>query len=97
MNRSALSLEKSPTLALLSSPVRAWFLEAFPEGPTPVQEHAWPVIAAGEHVLLVAPTGTGKTLAAFLATLDRLFRQLAAGTLKPGVQCVYISPLRSLN
>ncbi len=97
MNRSALSLEKSPAIALLSGPVRAWFLEAFPEGPTPAQEHAWPVIAAGEHVLLVAPTGTGKTFAAFLAILDRQFREHAAGTLKPGVQCVYISPLRSLN
>ena len=70
---------------------------AFPEGPTPGQELAWPPIAAGENVLLIAPTGTGKTLAAFLAVLDRLFRERMAGTLGPGLRCVYVSPLRSLN
>ncbi len=82
---------------LLSEPVRAWFESAFPEGPTPGQELAWPLISAGENVLLVAPTGTGKTLAAFLAVLDRLFRERDAGTLAPGLRCVYVSPLRSLN
>ncbi len=84
-------------VALLSEPVRAWFESAFPEGPTPGQELAWPAIAAGEHVLLIAPTGTGKTLAAFLAVVDRLFRERRAGTLGPGLRCVYVSPLRSLN
>jgi ATP-dependent Lhr-like helicase len=84
-------------VAPLSEPVRAWFEEAFPEGPTPGQAMAWPAIAAGEHVLLIAPTGTGKTLAAFLAVLDRLFRAREAGTLGPGLRCVYVSPLRSLN
>jgi len=84
-------------VGLLSEPVRAWFEAAFPEGPTPGQVLAWPPIAAGEHVLLIAPTGTGKTLAAFLAVLDRLFRQREAGTLGPGLRCVYVSPLRSLN
>ena len=48
-------------------------------------------------VLLISPTGTGKTLAAFLAILDRLFRAEAEGSLSTGVRCVYISPLRSLN
>jgi ATP-dependent Lhr-like helicase len=84
-------------VSLLSGPVRAWFEQAFPEGPTPGQALAWPRIAAGEHVLLIAPTGTGKTLAAFLAVLDRLFREGEAGTLSPGLRCVYVSPLRSLN
>jgi ATP-dependent Lhr-like helicase len=97
MDRSAFSSDASPALRLLCDPVRAWFATAFPEGPTPAQERAWPVIAAGEHVLLVSPTGTGKTLAAFLAILDRLFRAHKAGTLAPGVRCVYVSPLRSLN
>ena len=86
-----------PGIGLLSGPVRAWFLAAFPDGPTPAQELAWPSIAAGEHVLLVSPTGTGKTLAAFLAILDRLFRAHESGTLAPGLRCVYVSPLRSLN
>jgi len=85
------------SLALLSEPVRAWFAETFPAGPTPAQELAWPPIAAGHHVLLVSPTGTGKTLAAFLAILDRLFREQAKGALAPGLRSVYVSPLRSLN
>jgi ATP-dependent Lhr-like helicase len=77
--------------------VRDWFAAAFPEGPTPAQRLAWPLIAAGEHTLLVSPTGTGKTLAGFLAILDRLFRFDCEGTLAPGLSCVYISPLRSLG
>ncbi len=89
--------KSNSSLAWLSEPVRAWFEAVFPDGPTPAQELAWPVIAACEHSLLVSPTGSGKTLAAFLAILDRLFRAHLSGTLSPGLQCVYISPLRSLN
>jgi ATP-dependent helicase Lhr and Lhr-like helicase len=89
--------EAAPAPDPLSGPVRDWFARAFPGGPTPAQRLAWPAIAAGEHVLLVAPTGTGKTLAAFLAILDRLFREHADGRLAPGLRCVYVSPLRSLG
>jgi ATP-dependent Lhr-like helicase len=84
-------------LARLSGPVRDWFRATFPAGPTPAQEAAWPPIAGGENVLLISPTGTGKTLAGFLAILDRLFRDHLAGTLGPCLRCVYISPLRSLG
>src|SRR4051794_35863855 len=84
-------------LGWLSGPVRDWFVATFPGGPTPAQRLAWPPIAAGEHVLLVSPTGTGKTLAAFLAILDRLYREHACGALAPGLRCVYVSPLRSLG
>src|SRR3954468_21510153 len=90
-------LDTSDPLAAPAGPVRAWFAAAFPGGPTPAQRLAWPPIAAGENVLLVSPTGTGKTLAAFLAILDGLFREHAEGTLAPGLRCVYISPLRSLG
>lgn len=78
-------------------PVRQWFAEAFPGGPTPAQALAWPAIAAGENVLLVSPTGTGKTLAAFLAILEGLYREWAAGSLDTSLRCVYVSPLRSLG
>ena len=97
MSFSTFSPSTNPTLALFTAPVRAWFQAAFPEGPTPAQECAWPLIASGEHVLLVSPTGTGKTLAAFLAIIDRLIRMHESGTLAPGLRCVYVSPLRSLN
>jgi ATP-dependent Lhr-like helicase len=84
-------------LDTLEGPVRAWFAATFPDGPTSAQRLAWPAIAAGEHTLLISPTGTGKTLAAFLAILDGLYREHAAGTLADGLRCVYISPLRSLG
>jgi ATP-dependent Lhr-like helicase len=83
--------------ALRCDAVREWFAGAFPGGPTPAQRAAWPHINGGAHTLVIAPTGTGKTLAAFLATLDRLHAEHAAGTLAPGLRCVYVSPLRSLG
>ncbi len=84
-------------LASLHGPVRDWFATALPGGPTPAQRLAWPSIASGENLLLVSPTGTGKTLAAFLAIIDGLYREHLAGTLTPGLRCVYVSPLRSLG
>jgi ATP-dependent Lhr-like helicase len=62
--------------------------------PTDVQQEAWPKIAAGEHVLISAPTGTGKTLAAFLHALN----QLITGAWETGhTSVLYVSPLRALN
>ena len=58
-------------LAAFSAPVRAWFSAAFAEA-TPSQAQGWSRIADGEHTLICAPTGTGKTLAAFLWAIDRL-------------------------
>ena len=52
---------------------RAWFEAAFAE-PTPAQVGAWAAISAGRHALVVAPTGSGKTLSAFLWSLDKLSR-----------------------
>lgn len=83
--------------ALPNGPVLDWFHATFDGGPTPAQRLAWPIIAAGENLLLVSPTGTGKTLAAFLAILARLHAEHAAGTLAAGLRCVYVSPLRSLG
>ncbi len=81
----------------IEGPARDWFTKTFPAGPTPAQRLAWPLIAAGENAVVVAPTGTGKTLAAFLAILSRLERRVAFEKLERGVRCVYISPLRSLS
>ncbi|MBJ7452847.1 MAG: DEAD/DEAH box helicase, partial [Blastococcus sp.] len=58
-------------LDAFSPRVRDWFTDAF-AAPTAVQEQAWPAIASGEHTLISAPTGSGKTLSAFLWALDRL-------------------------
>ena len=61
-----------------SEPTRTWFGAAFAE-PTPAQVGAWEAIGAGRHALVVAPTGSGKTLSAFLWSLDRLLTSRAAG------------------
>lgn len=72
-----------------------WFRKTLGE-PTLVQEAAWPAIASGSHVLVSAPTGTGKTLSAFLVFLNRMKKLAAEGCLKQELQLVYVSPLKSL-
>ena len=72
-----------------------WFAAALGE-PTQVQKEAWPAIAGGKHTLVSAPTGTGKTLSAFLVFIDRLMKQAREGTLPRKLQLIYISPLKSL-
>ena len=73
--------------------LRAWFAGRF-AAPTEVQAKAWPSIAAGAHVLATAPTGSGKTLTAFLWALN----QFAAGVWRPGsTRVLYVSPLKALN
>ncbi|MGJ7509423.1 DEAD/DEAH box helicase [Variovorax sp. GT1P44] len=77
--------------------VANWFNATFP-GPTEAQAAAWPVIAAGRHTLVAAPTGSGKTLTAFLAALDRLVRDgLEPGGLPDETSVLYISPLKALS
>ncbi|OLO83779.1 DEAD/DEAH box helicase [Actinomyces naeslundii] len=87
-----------------SQATRTWFFDAFPAGPTAVQERAWAAIGRGENALVIAPTGSGKTLAAFLSAIDRLGR-LDTGEAETrerpepagGVRVVYISPLKALG
>ncbi|NZA28525.1 DEAD/DEAH box helicase [Luteimonas sp. SJ-92] len=79
--------------------VAQWFRRAFP-APTPAQAQAWPAIAAGRHTLVAAPTGSGKTLTAFMAAIDGLIREgLAAGPegLPDATTVVYVSPLKALS
>jgi ATP-dependent helicase Lhr and Lhr-like helicase len=80
--------------------VRDWFAAAF-DGPTEVQEQAWPAISTGAHTLISAPTGSGKTLAAFLWALDRLVRDgpsraESGSSANTSTRLVYVSPLKAL-
>ena len=93
-------------LDLFSEPTGAWFRHAFAQGETAAQRQAWPVIAKGDDALVIAPTGSGKTLSAFLYAIDRLMNHASdareAGgsrSSKPakGVKVLYISPLKALG
>jgi ATP-dependent Lhr-like helicase len=84
-------------LHLFHPAVSQWFLRTFP-GPTSAQTAAWPAIRAGRDTLVAAPTGSGKTLTAFLAALDDLVRRgLAPGGLQDETAVVYVSPLKALS
>ena len=81
--------------ALFDNTTVKWF-ENVLGTPTAVQTSAWPAIASGCHTLVSAPTGTGKTLSAFLVFIDKLKALSRAGELKSELQLIYISPLKSL-
>ncbi|MGN6162837.1 MAG: ATP-dependent helicase [Marmoricola sp.] len=81
-------------LEQFSAPTRTWFEAAF-AAPTEAQSGAWSAIAADRHALVVAPTGSGKTLSAFLWALDRLFTEGPAPG-KTRTRVLYISPLKAL-
>jgi ATP-dependent helicase Lhr and Lhr-like helicase len=76
--------------------VANWFKKQFQQ-PTEPQSRAWPAIKARRHTLIAAPTGSGKTLSAFLAAIDDLVRQGINGTLQDATQVVYVSPLKALS
>ena len=78
------------------SPVAAqWFRGAF-AAPTPAQVGAWRAISSGDHTLVVAPTGSGKTLSAFLWALDRLASAPVPAERERRCRVVYVSPLKAL-
>src|SRR6202453_3300749 len=82
-------------LALFHPITAAWFRAVFDQ-PTAPQREGWPAIARGESTLILAPTGTGKTLSAFLWCLDRLMLEDGVGNTERGCRVVYVSPLKAL-
>ncbi len=77
--------------------VATWFERRFPDGPTAPQAQGWPLIAAGLDTLIAAPTGSGKTLSAFLVAIDSLYRAADAGDdIGSVARVVYVSPLKAL-
>ena len=78
--------------------VANWFRASF-AAPTAAQAAAWPSIRRGNHTLVAAPTGSGKTLTAFLAAIDELVREGVAhgGVLADTTSVLYVSPLKALS
>jgi ATP-dependent Lhr-like helicase len=76
--------------------IRRWFEGRFAK-PTEAQRLGWPIIQSRQDALIAAPTGSGKTLTAFLASLDRLLRLALSGELRDQTYVVYVSPLRALS
>jgi ATP-dependent helicase Lhr and Lhr-like helicase len=84
--------QKEP-LSLFHPVIGRWFAERL-GAPTEIQRRAWPLIAAGRHALITAPTGSGKTLTAFLWAMN----QLITGAWGTGqTRVLYVSPLKALN
>ena len=81
-------------------PVTAEWFQAVFDAPTAPQRQGWPAIARGESALILAPTGTGKTLTAFLWCLDRLMLAEPSdaddGKKPEATRIVYVSPLKAL-
>ncbi|WP_067604963.1 DEAD/DEAH box helicase [Nocardiopsis listeri] len=75
---------------------RTWFEQAFPDGPTRAQAEAWASVSGGDDTLVVAPTGSGKTLSAFLWSLDRLLHSPAPEDRSRRCRVLYVSPLKAL-
>jgi ATP-dependent helicase Lhr and Lhr-like helicase len=93
-NPDNINSSNSIDAGLFHPAVREWF-EAVFSGPTRPQAEGWPAIARAESTLILAPTGTGKTLAAFLWCINRL---MFAPVPDKARRCrvLYISPIKAL-
>jgi len=83
-------------LNLFHPAVANWFAKHF-QAPTAPQALAWPSIKDRRHILIAAPTGSGKTLSAFLSAIDDLVRLALAGSLEDETHVIYVSPLKALS
>lgn len=93
------SPEDAALLSLFHPVLQEWWLSSFRSEDglfTPPQRQAIPMISQGRNVLISSPTGSGKTLSAFIAIINQLFVMAGIGRLEERVYCLYISPLKSL-
>ncbi|OGS48407.1 MAG: hypothetical protein A3K68_00475 [Euryarchaeota archaeon RBG_16_68_13] len=95
MRKVTRAASKGEVLDLLEPLVRDWFGSKFP-GLTEPQAYAVPLIHTKKNVLVSSPTGSGKTLTAFLSIINELYAAQLRGELEDRIYCVYVSPLKAL-
>ncbi|MCE1180208.1 MAG: ATP-dependent helicase [Micrococcales bacterium] len=78
-----------------SPATQAWFRGSF-SAPTDAQRGAWEAVSSGHHALVVAPTGSGKTLSAFLWAIDRLASEPPPAEALQRCRVLYVSPMKAL-
>lgn len=81
---------------ILEKPVKEWFKRKYKTF-TPPQRYAIKEIHEGKNVLICSPTGSGKTLSAFLAGINELIKLSMENKLEDRIYILYVSPLRALN
>ncbi len=82
-------------LSLMDPLLQEWFRERY-EKLTPPQAYTVPLIHRGKNVLVSSPTGSGKTITAFLSIINELYLLQKKGKLEDRIYCLYISPLKAL-
>lgn len=95
MRRADRTYTKEEVMDLMEPLVSTWFDERF-DGLTEPQARAIPIIHERRNVLVSSPTGSGKTLTAFMSIINELTRYASEGRLEERVYCIYISPLKAL-
>ncbi len=86
---------KEEVMGLMDPLIAEWFESKFDDLTEP-QSYAIPVIHERKNVLVSSPTGSGKTLTAFLSIINELFKYAKEGKLEDKIYAVYISPLKAL-
>ena len=95
IHRATKKYTKSQVLSLLDPIIKKWFGNKF-DDLTPSQAYAIPLIHNSQNVLVASPTGSGKTLTAFLSIINELFKLGKKDKLENKVYCLYVSPLKAL-
>jgi len=95
IKRVSESKDKEEVLELMEPLIAEWFDDKF-DSLTEPQGYAIPLIHEMKNVLVSSPTGSGKTLTAFLSIINELFKLDKKGKLEDKIYCVYVSPLKAL-